>query len=319
MRVAAFGRSKRFLECINNVLENGHEISLILTDAHFSNDENYLEDFFEFAKIHHIEIYVTNNLSDVHIVQSILKSNSRIAISANWKTMVPEQIIEIFPLGVLNAHSGDLPKYKGNAAVNWAILNGEKEIALTIHKMTSRLDEGPIMVKKYFKIDDSIYFEHVREFIELNLPIAFLEAINLLNRDPYFEINKTDNLEETRGFSRLPQDGHIDWNKSTHHIHKLIRASGYPFQGAYTFHKNNKVVILRARKEFPEYTFYGVPGQIASRNSKVGEVKVITADGLIVLEKIRVNKVNYKPSEFLMTVKDRLGLNLEAIFNKLKN
>ena len=231
--------------------------------------------------------------------------------------MVPKKIIELFPYGILNAHSGDLPKYKGNAAVNWAILNGEKEIALTIHKMTVRLDEGPIIVKKYFKLDDSIYFEHVREFIELNLPKAFLEAISLLNNEPCFEIKNDDKSEETRGFSRLPQDGYINWNKSTHYIHRLIRASGNPFQGAYTYLDNNKVIILKARIEFPSYKFYGVPGQIASRNSKLGEVKIITADGLLVLEKIKVNKENYIPTDFFKTVKVRLGLNIEDLLKKI--
>ena len=70
-----------------------------------------------------------------------------IIITINFPNIIPSWFFERFKFGILNVHAGDLPKYRGNACPNWAILNNAKFIGLTIHKIDEGLDSGPIFVK----------------------------------------------------------------------------------------------------------------------------------------------------------------------------
>ena len=86
------------------------------------------------------------------ISEIISNTKPQIGISVNWPKLIPESIIKSIPCGLLNAHPGDLPRYRGNSARNWAIINQEKHCALTIHFMAKELDAGPIVVKKDMKL-----------------------------------------------------------------------------------------------------------------------------------------------------------------------
>lgn len=73
-------------------------------------------------------------------------------MSLNYSSIISQKVIDLFPLGILNAHGGDLPKYRGNACQAWAILNGETKIGLCIHSMIGgEVDNGNIIDRKIFR------------------------------------------------------------------------------------------------------------------------------------------------------------------------
>ena len=79
----------------------------------------------------------------------------------NWLTMIAQSTLALFPWGVLNAHAGDLPRFRGNACPNWAILNGEPLVGLCIHEMIPELDAGPVLLRAHFPLSDDIYISDV--------------------------------------------------------------------------------------------------------------------------------------------------------------
>src|SRR5690606_24316750 len=83
---------------------------------------------------------------DVRIERQALEAD--VCLSVNWTTVLKQPFLDRFPHGILNAHAGDLPRYRGNATLNWAILNGETEACLTVHRMVEALDAGPIALQK---------------------------------------------------------------------------------------------------------------------------------------------------------------------------
>ena len=109
--------------------KSGHNIVLIIT----SKVEQYQyekkeEDFLELAKKLGVDFLLTEKLNSNQTYEYIRKTAPDIAISVNWKTLIPRECMNLFPYGILNAHAGDLPRFKGNAVRNWALVAGEESI-----------------------------------------------------------------------------------------------------------------------------------------------------------------------------------------------
>ena len=137
MRVGVIGRTGMLLDSAEAVREAGHEIVFVITCKSESFYEKKEFDFSEYAN--GLKVPFFNSIDLKHIVNEISALRADICISINWLNLIPENFLNIFPLGILNAHAGDLPRYKGNAVVNWAILNFEKRIKQNKYSTSSSL------------------------------------------------------------------------------------------------------------------------------------------------------------------------------------
>ena len=157
MRIAIIGRTEILYETAKFLLKKGYEIPLIVT---FKDAPEYIKkasDFKRLAKKINAKYFYTNDLKKKY--KEIKKAECQIAISVNYSSIITQEIIDLFPLGILNAHGGDLPRYRGNACQAWAILNGEDKIGLCIHSMIGgELDSGNIIQREYLNIDINFYF-----------------------------------------------------------------------------------------------------------------------------------------------------------------
>jgi len=152
MKVIAIGRTDILYNSIKMLTENGHEVPLIVTCEEAPGYTVGTNDFEQLAKKIGASFVKTEHINLNGNVQLIKEANADIAISVNWKNIIGQEVIDCFPHGIINAHSGDLPRYRGNAVTNWAIINGETEIALTLHLMTTDLDAGPIFSKRRIRL-----------------------------------------------------------------------------------------------------------------------------------------------------------------------
>ena len=149
MRVGVIGRTGMLLETARQILARGHEIAFVMTcraEAYYEVDESHFRDL---AAELGCPFYEGVNPNE-H-VDDIKRLGAQVCVSINWLTLLKERFLTAFPFGVLNAHAGDLPRYKGNACANWAILNFEPSIGLTVHRMTEALDSGPYILKRLQK------------------------------------------------------------------------------------------------------------------------------------------------------------------------
>ena len=105
--------------------------------------------------------------SDIIKFKGLVKKPD-VGVSLNFTKIIPKEIIDLFPLGILTAHGGDLPKYRGNACQAWAF-KWRKRIGLCIHKMVgNELDNGDIIAKDYLKIDDNTKITEILNWIKIN-------------------------------------------------------------------------------------------------------------------------------------------------------
>ena len=145
MRIVALGRSIELYKTIEILHSKGYEIPLIITCKAAPEYKVKEEDFKKLAEEINSEFYQTQNINSPLSISKLKNSNAEVGVSHNWISMVKKEACGVFTHGILNAHCGDLPKYRGNAPIAWAILEGEKEIGITIHRMDPYgLDSGPI-------------------------------------------------------------------------------------------------------------------------------------------------------------------------------
>ena len=305
MRVAIIGRSEILFESISMIRRNGHEISAILTAREAPEYKKKQKDYRDLAESLKIPYAEGPEIKLHH--DFLLKTSSDIAVSLNYVGIIPQSIIDIFPLGILNVHGGDLPKYRGNACQAWAILNGEEKIGLCVHKMVGgELDTGDIIAKAYYSIDLDTSITKVWKWMSEKTPNLIIEALTNLQKNKSYILEKQndDSSLNLRCYPRAPEDGRVNWEKSSVDIIRLINASNKPYAGAYCIFKGYKMIIWEAKIVDDQENFSAIPGQVTSIKNKI--VNVACGKGKISILKIEFKKEITEPSKHIKSLRSRL-------------
>ena len=309
MKFAALGRTKWLYKTIEHLIVCGHQPVLIGTSPAAPEYEVDQDDFRVLAERTGCPFFCDPKINNPAVSDLIGKSRAEVAVSVNWVSTIPNETLDLFPYGILNAHLGDLPRYRGNATPNWAILNGECKIVLCIHQMSEELDQGPVLLKRDLRIDKTTYIKDIYSFMEINIPLMFAEALTGLESGRLaFQPQPTDPSLSLRCFPRTPEDGLIDWTHSAEQIHRLIRASSEPFKGAYTYLNQTRITVWRGRCGELPYPWLGVPGQVAFVDKEKSEVTVLTGSGVIILETVETEQEGVvPPAKIIKSTRVRLG------------
>jgi methionyl-tRNA formyltransferase len=151
----------------------------------------------------------------------------------------------------LNVHYSPLPEYRGRANVNWAVINGESMAAISIHRVDPGLDSGDLMFQEEIEIgpNDTVADLYVR-----------LDAIQDRELGPAVvrvaagELGRPQQGAPSYCCARTPEDGEIDWRRSTEEIFNLVRAVAPPYPGAFTF-LNERKLEIHAAQPFDSHLF----------------------------------------------------------------
>ena len=289
MRVAIIGRTGILFNCIQYLLNTGHTIPLIITSKAAPDYSVKETDFQKIANEIGARYIFTPRINDKSIIDNI-KSLGEIdvAISINYTGVISSDIINLFTYGILNAHGGNLPRYRGNACQAWAIINGENEIGLCIHKMIGgELDSGDILEKRIYPIGINTRIGEVYEWFEKDVPELMMSSLNKLAFDRDFcpEVQSNNPEDILRCYPRLPEDGKIEWNLSAVQILRLINASSEPYSGAFTYYSKFKIIIWRASLFDFHEKYLAVPGQIAFINKQFNSNAASASAGLLMMLK----------------------------------
>ena len=292
MRVAIIGRSELMYNTALLIAKLGYTIPLVITSKESPEYEVTSDDFERFALSNNAIFINTARINSSDVVATLNALDKiDIAVSINYSGVISEDIINKFRLGILNAHGGDLPRYRGNACQAWAIINGETRIGLCIHKMVGgELDSGDIVNRDFFPISEKTKIKQVYNWMNSRIPDLVVESLSRLEVDSNYllEMQSKNPKLALRCYPRTPDDGHIDWNKSNIDIIRLINASGEPFSGAFTSYNGKKIIIWDAEIFEDDEEYLATPGQISSIN-KEGYIIVITGNGKIKINEIEID------------------------------
>lgn len=307
MRVAAIGRTEILYNTIELMVEQGHEIGLIVTTKETPEYTKTSEDFKQLAEKLGAKFIHTGRIKTILDPLKDMEPMD-VAVSVNYSGIIPSEVINAFPLGILNAHGGDLPKYRGNACQAWAIINGEKRVGLCIHGMIGgELDNGDIISRDFYPLDDTTKVGEIWNWMEGAVPVLFAKAVDELSKDPKFvlEVQSTNPNDALRCYPRKPEDGKINWKLSNLEILRLINASGKPYAGAFCDYEGSTLIIWDAELLDTDSPYLAVPGQVL--NIEENHIDIATGIGKIRIKEIEYDGDIMAPNALIKSIRKRLS------------
>lgn len=196
--------------------------------------------------------------------------------------ILDKEILEIPPYGCINVHASLLPKYRGAAPIQHAILNGEKITGITTMYMDEGMDTGDIIY------EEELVIKEEETFGELHDRMALLGAKTLIKTIEGIKLGKAPRISQNEQLATYApkikkEDERIDWTRSAEHIYNQIRAL-YPFPGAYTEMNGKIVKITKAKVSTGDVG--QIPGTIIKINPKEGFF-VQSGEGSLFVEKVK--------------------------------
>jgi methionyl-tRNA formyltransferase len=320
MKIAALGRTQMLYKTIKALKNAGHEMVLIGTGPAVPEYTKTEDDFRTLAEECRCPFFSDIHLDKPNIFSLLGSCGADIGISINWPTIIPGTVLTLFKQGIINSHTGDLPRYRGNACPNWAILVGESNIVLTLHRMVEDLDAGPILCQREYPLTEATYIGEVYRFTESNVPEMFVELINNISKGEVSSRNQPEDPSLiTRCYPRIPEDSEIHWDQSAEFLARLVRASSEPFNGAYTYFNGQKLLIWRAVADSLPFESIGIPGQVVWIRKDSGEVGVLCQKGILVLQVLQPEGSDRREaSDVIRSTRVRLGMSLSKEIELLR-
>lgn len=183
--------------------------------------------------------------------------------------ILPAELLQVPYICAMNVHGSLLPKYRGAAPINWAVINGDKETGISIIKMNAQMDAGDIFAQARMPIEKSDTSATVRAKMAGLGKKILLKTIDSLEKNTY-TLTVQDRDAVTLAPKLTKELGKIDWNKSAVALQNLIRGL-FPWPGAYTQYQGKILKILEAE---------AVNGDINGKQP--GEVLEIKKDAVII-------------------------------------
>jgi methionyl-tRNA formyltransferase len=270
MNIIVFGSTDLTFSVLEFLYRNKYKVSAIVTVPQIFKisyqpkgiKNSRFIDLNSWAKQKNIPIFFYNNSNQ--IIKELQYSNivTDFAIVVGWYHMVPSKLRNLFSNGCSGFHASLLPKLRGGAPLNWAILSDLKETGVSFFELSDGVDDGMLYDQEKFSIEPS---DNISNIIDKSK----LAILKMLKRTLPKIINKQNILRPQIGTpsycgQRKPEDGLIDWKMPVIDILRLIRASSKPYPGAYTFLDNQKIIIWKAQLALLK--ILGVPGQISLIN-----------------------------------------------------
>ena len=214
-------------------------------------------------------------------IERIAALKPDLILSVYYRNMISSKILALAPLGAFNMHGSLLPKYRGRAPINWAVLHGEPRIGMTLHRMVKSADAGAIVDQEGVAIGPRDTAEQAFRKV---LPCArqvLARQIDALLAGTARETPQ-DDAQATYFGGRKPDDGRIDWTQRSQQIFNLIRAVTDPYPGAFTDVGAARLMVWWAEPESAATRGrQGKPGEVLS----VSPLVVATSDGALELTK----------------------------------
>lgn len=167
-------------------------------------------------------------------------------LSASFRTLIPQTLLDVPELGAVNLHPSLLPRYRGRAPLNWVLVHGETETGITLHHMTPDADAGDIIGQERLPIGEDETAPELARRLEA-AGCALLRRYLPLLEDGTAPRHPQDAALSTTCGRRRPRDGHFEWSWTRRRIHNLVRAVTRPFPGAFTPHGDGRLFVWKTR------------------------------------------------------------------------
>jgi methionyl-tRNA formyltransferase len=243
-RAALFAYHNVGVRCLEVLLAAGAEVVLVVTHDDDPNEEIWFESVAARARLYGIAVIAPRDPNAVDVVERVRMSAPDILFSFYYRRMLGAELLALPRLGAYNMHGSLLPRFRGRAPVNWAILMGERETGATLHEMVAKPDAGGIVDSERVpilpndlarEVFDKVTFA-AETVLERALPALLAGAARVIPQD----------LSAGSYFAgRRPEDGAVHPAWPAKRVHDLVRAVSPPYPGAFCRLREGTLRLLR--------------------------------------------------------------------------
>lgn len=225
----------------------------------------------QFALDNGIEkIYQPEKIKDEEVIKILKNLDADLFVVVAYGQLLSEQVLNIPKYGCINVHGSLLPKYRGAAPIQWAIINGEEKTGVTIQYMEKGMDSGDMILKEEIIIEKTEIYKTLYDKMSIVGAEALIKAIELIETGNV-NAEKQNHDEATYAPMIYKEMGHINWNNSSKDIINLIRGIN-PIPMAYSIYKDEVFKISEAE-------------EVSGYSGNIGEIVDVQKDGFIVKTK----------------------------------
>ncbi len=255
MHAVVFAYHDVGVHCLKALLSAGVQVDLVVTHQDDPNENVWFGSVAKLCEDKKIP-YITPNANQlIDLIPQLKKLSPDYLFSFYYRHMIPAELLACAKIGALNMHGSLLPKFRGRAPVNWAILHGETETGATLHIMEAKPDAGDIVGQSAVFIGPDETATEVFGKVS-QAAVAVMEQV-LPELVQGHIPRKANNLAQGSYFGgRKPADGEILWHQTAQQVHNLVRAVAPPYPGAFTDWQGQRRIVARTSLEGP------FPGQL---------------------------------------------------------
>lgn len=278
LRIVFMGTPEFAVPSLDILLKNGYSIAGVVTSTdkmggrgHKKIIESAVK---KYARSHDIPILQPKNLKAPAFVEELKKLRADLQVVVAFR-MLPEIVWAMPALGTFNLHGSLLPKYRGAAPINWAIINGEKQTGVTTFFIQREIDTGDVLFQEKMDIGENETAGDVHDRMMVLGAKVVLKTVSAIEKNDYRLKVQDDSLA-----SKAPKIFHetceINFIRPTEKVHDFIRGLS-PYPAAWTMHKGEQFKIFKTAKELTTHDLEA--GKFLSDNKTW--LKISTGDGFV--------------------------------------
>jgi len=245
MNIVFFGTPDFSVICLRKLLLSRHNISCVVTTPDKERGRGRNLSFTavkSFAIKNNLSVLQPEKLNDETFIQQLRNLNADLFIVVAFR-ILPVSVFTIPKLGTFNLHGSLLPKYRGAAPIQWALINGEPETGVTTFFLKDKVDTGNIILQEKIEIFSDDNFELLHDRMAETGSDLILKTIDFIE-EGNVKVTEQTNSEATPAPKITHQISRIDWKKSAIEIHNLVRGLS-PYPGAFILFKEKQYKIYR--------------------------------------------------------------------------
>lgn len=225
MRIIFMGTPDFAVPSLKRLIADGHELAAVYTQPDKPKNRGMKltpPPVKEVALAHGIPVLQPQTLREEGVLEALAGYQPQLIVVAAYGKLLPKELLAMPPMGCINVHSSLLPKYRGAAPINWAVINGERETGVTIMDMAEAMDTGDIIAQAKTEIDPNESVETLHDRLaELGAELLSKTVACIANgtatRTPQDDSQSTYAPKLSRELSP------IDWSRSAREIHNQVR------------------------------------------------------------------------------------------------
>lgn len=295
MRIVFMGTPDFAVPSLEILIENGYDVVAVVTATDKlggRGGKQLLESAVKKSAVSRgIPVLQPKNLKSPEFVEVLKGYRPDLQVVVAFR-MLPEIVWSMPTIGTFNLHGSLLPKYRGAAPINWAVIRGERETGVTTFFIKHEIDTGDILFQKKLPIGENETAGELHDrMMQLGARLV-LETVQAIEKGAY-TLQKQDDSRVSSAPKIFHESCEIDFSKNTEEVHNFIRGLT-PYPGAWARlhwsgdsgqdrYEGEEVKILKARKRLEEHTY--APGDFVTDGKK--SLLAATSDGFVEILEIQ--------------------------------